>query len=296
MATGADGSPKLKDTDIRIILYESPGDVKLERATGDAYTYVDGVDYIVKLDEDGHATGKIVGLHTDLIQADESGVWQSVKLTYTIDSNLTRFVNEIAGHQVYFDLESDALPENTAIIVQYRHAAEDILKASVKAKSAYGILASKLFTQGVDYIFDSVNGTIQRLTTGSIDPGADIYVDYKFNDLSDQLEQFFIWAHVEDPLGRSIRTAAKDTGFMSKESTLVPDTELGEALLANIPGIGIIDLSSTTEWPNITGWVQFVVKSIAPTIENAALINQVIKLKDNSGQFIFVQGGKYFDT
>jgi len=292
--TANDGSPNVKDTGIRIIKYANPGDVVLKKYDG-SYTYIDGTHYIVQLNDDGYPTGKIVGLHTDLTQEGESG-WQSVKLTYNRDTNLTRFVTEISGQQIYFNLEDGELPSDASLIIKYRYAAQDILKASVKAKSMYGILLSDLYIQGVDYIFDSSTGTIQRLTTGSINPGADIYVDYKYNDLSDQLEQFFIWAHVEDKNGKTISTATKDTGFLSKESTLVPNTELGEQLLANIPAVGLIDLSKTTEWPTIQGWVQFVVKSITPTVENNALINQVIKLKDNSGQFIFVQSGKYFDT
>ena len=295
-AGGVEGGPRTYSTNILIMKYEDTSSVTLKTADS-LTTYVNGVDYIIVLDEEGYATGDITAIHPELVAEIDVGVWQSVTLFYDIDTDLTRFIENVTGQQLFLNLEAGQLTTSTAIIFKYRHIAEEILKASVKAKGAFGFGGGNIFVQGVDYVFDSTNGSIQRLTTGSIDPGTDIYLDFKFNDTSDQLEQFFIWAFFEENTGEektAIKVEVQDTGFFSNENTLSPDTEKGEEVLVSVSSIGLVDLTNAVEWPAMSGWVQFIVKSTNPDEFENALIRQIIKLKDLESEFIFVQGGKYF--
>lgn len=296
---GGSGESLTRTIDLgsKIIKYEGPGDILIERLTGTPITYIDGTDFLVQLDDEGFPTGSIIGLHIDFttLYSDPPPDWVLIKVTYSLDPDITRHVDDIKGHQVFFSLPEGSIPTNS-LLLKYRHPAQLILKASVKAKGSFGIAGeAQIFVQGIDYIFDSVNSTIQRSSTGTIAAGADIYVDFKFNDIAKNLEQFFIWAKVEDPAGVVIRTATDDETFFSQENTLSPDLDAGEQFLASIPGVGLVDLTLAIEWPVLTEYTQFVVKSKTPDEFDDALVNQIIKLKDQNNEFIFVQGGKYFD-
>jgi hypothetical protein len=289
------------DLGSKIINYEAPGDIRIEKQPGSGQNlYIDGTDYIVTLDADGFPTGAIVGVHPDFLSATAGtppgSEWQALKITFNLNPTITRFVQEITGNQVFFDLAAGEFPAGSAIILKYRHVADSILKASVKVKGSFGVGGeSMLFLQGQDYILDINNGTIQRVPTGQIDDNQDVYVDFKFNDLRAQLEQFFLWANITDPLGVLVQTERSTGTVFSQENVLTPDTEIGEEFLASIPNVGLINLTLSTEWPTMSGWVQFVVKSTNPSTNEDALINQVIKMKDIDGNFIFKQGGKYFE-
>lgn len=285
-----------------IIKYKTSGDILIEKMpdTGEK-TYIDGTDYIVKLDEDGFPTGEIIGISEDFLSAtyEESPgvfVWQSLKITFTLDDNILRHVIDITGNQVFFNLVAGSIPDDASIVIKYRYPADNILKASVKAKNNFGLPGeSKIFIQGQDYILDPANGTIQRLSTGAIEAGQDIYVDFKFNDISSILEQFFVWVNILQPGGITLSLERDPTTEFSQESLLKPDSDNGEELLASVPGLGLINLTEAADWPKMSGWVQFVVKSKDPEKFNNALINQVIKVRDIDGDFVFKKDGKYFD-
>jgi len=288
------------DLGVKNILYNTAGDIEVKDESIERI-FLDGTDYIVEF-TDGFPTGRIRALpDSDLLgYTDDEGVDHQpiVSITYKIDPDISRFISSIANSQIYFDFDISTLGLTQAVI-KYRFVTPKVIKSSVKAKKLFGTVnSSDIFVQGVDYIFDERTSTIQRLTTGSIDPGQDIYLDYKFNDISDQLEQFFVWAHVDDLDGVNIVTARKRSTDLSVQSTLDPETDRGEELFVSIPGVGLVNLNKAVEWPKLTGWVQFVVKSIPPEEDlegsREPLIHQVIKLKDEDGDFIFVQGGKYF--
>lgn len=296
---GGQGQTTTRTIDLgsKIIKYDTPGDIRIERLTGTAVTYVDGTDFFVRLDDEGFPTGEIIGLHPDFTAPYDTPPpdWVLVKITYELDPDITRRVEDIRGHQIFFDLPEGSIPTNS-VLIKYRHRAKEILKASVKAKGAFGIAGeAQIFVQGIDYIFDSVNSTIQRSSTGTIPDGADIYIDFKFNDIAQNLEQFFIWGKVEDPGGVVVKVATNPETFFSQENTLSPDLEAGEEFLASIPGVGLVNLTLATEWPVLTEYTQFVVKSKSPDDFDNALVNQIIKLRDQNNEFIFIQGGKYFD-
>ena len=284
------------------IIYEQKGDVvvvEYDTNTGsDIVTFVDGEDFIVELNSAGKPTG--------IIQATESSpllVGPSVPGTsrfdirYTLDKDLTRFVSNIKNNQVLFA----ELNASTAIsvVIKYRYAPLSVLKASIKAKQYFGIAGEKkIYQQGIDYIFDSLSGTIQRLSTGDIGAGTDIYADFKYNDTTEALEQFYLWAWITNTNGIKVRVRPKDTGGGSWEvNRLLVDTDSGEQFAANIPGLGVVDLTSAIEWPQMSGWVQFIVKCQTPgeaTYNWTPLIDQVILLQDEHLNYVFVQGGNYF--
>jgi hypothetical protein len=293
---------KTIDLNSKVIDYPSPGSIKIEKQPGTGErTYIDGTDYIVKLDEDGFPTGEIIGINTDFLSATYEvtpGVfeWQPLRITYEINANILRHVLNINGNQVVFNLAPGSIPDETSIVLKYRYPAEGILKASVKAKNSYGLAGeSKIFIQGQDYILDVANGTIQRLSTGQISNSQDIYIDFKYNDIGVGLEQFFVWVNITDPEGIQVQTERNTDVFFSQENTLTPDIEAGEEFLASIPGTGLVNLTLATDWPEMVGWVQFVVRSKSPSVYNDSLINQIIKMRDIDGNFIFKRQGKYFD-
>jgi len=266
--------------------------------------FVDGQDYIVELNSNNYPTGKIKLTNNGVILAGPQypGV-SRLEISYYTDPNLLRFVSNIQNHQVFLKFEpalsSTQLIANENLLVKYRHKPNDVIKSSIKVKSLFGITGvSKIFKQGIDYIFDTTTSNIQRLTTGTIPDSSDVYIDYKYNDVPDQVNQFFIWALVTNSGGINIKIETKGTGALNNINKLEPDVESGESLTANIPGIGLVDLTNAIQWPKMSGWIQFIVKSRLPedlvSSNQVPLINQVILLKDNSRDFVFIQGGKYF--
>jgi hypothetical protein len=291
---------KTIDLGSKIIKYKVPGDIEIRKQpTAGEQLYIDGTDYIVRLDSSGFPTGEIIGVHLDFLSAtyeSSPGVfeWMPLKITFNLDPDITRHVQDINGFQVFFSLPQDSFPIDTSIVIRYRHPAVDVLKASVKVKNTYGVAGeSNIFIQGQDYIFDGTNSTIQRLSTGAISSQQDVYVDFKYNSIGNNLEQFFIWAQATDPNGTNV--SVEKSGAISQSNNLTPDTELGEEFLASIEGVGLVNLTLATEWPELIGFTQFVVKSKNPDIYPDALINQIIKMKDEQGQYIFKMDGKYFE-
>ena len=290
------------DLGVKNIVYSGPGDIVITNET-DTKVYQDGYDYIVDLDDDGNPTGIIVALQPSVNDPGlpkDLGVtpFPSVSIKYTVDPDLTRFVTKITGKQIFFDLNVNNLP-GSQIVIKYRHISEGIIKSSIKVKGFYGAAGNaQIFTQGKDYIYDATTSQVQRLTTGAISPGTNVYVDYKFNDLSEELDQFFLWVNVGDKKTVNINLQKTTSTDLSVQNNLKADVALEEQLLAQIPGIGLIDLTDAVTWPEMTGWVQFVVRSIPPEdllkTSKEPLVHQVMKLKDEQGNFVFVEGGKYF--
>lgn len=266
--------------------------------------FVDGRDYIVELDSNNYPTGKIKLTDNGTIAAGPQYAGVSrLEIHYTTDPNLLRFVSNIQNQQVFLKfepaLESTLLIANEQIFVKYRYKPQDVIKSSIKVKALFGAAGdSKIYKQGIDYIFDTSSSTIQRLTTGNIPDSSDVYIDYKYNDVPEQVHQFFLWALVTNSNGSEIRIETKGTGSLNNINKLNPNVNAGESFSANIPGIGLVDLTNAIQWPKMSGWIQFVVKSRVPedllNTSQIPLINQVILLKDNARDFIFIQGGKYF--
>lgn len=302
--TGQDfSSGNQVDLGLANIIYTGPGNIVIANAS-DGKVYQDGYDYIMVLDDEGKPTGVIQALESS---ANDTGPvkdlavspYPTVNISYTVDPDLTRFVNKITGKQVFFNLNVDNLP-SSQIVIKYRHAATNVIKSSIKVKGLYGAAGNlEIYTQGKDYIYDSTTAQIQRLTTGGIPVSKNVYIDYKFNDLSDQLNQFFIWGRISDGNTISLKTEKTAATDFSVKNKLKPDSISGEQLLAQIPGVGLVDLTNAVEWPELSGWVQFVVRSLPPedliNSSKVPFIHQVMQMKDEEDNFVFIQGGKYFE-
>lgn len=295
------------------ILYKAKGDILVQEIVTTGFgqvsvgtivkEFVDGTDYIVELNADSTPTGRILAIAgSTLLSSPQYSPNSQYVITYTIDADVTRFVSNIINNQIFFTISatnSNVLTDVTAII-KYRYVPTDIIKSSVKVKAGFGSSGEdRIFKQGADYIFDSSNSTIQKLSTGSIANDQDVFVDYQYNDTTANLEQFFLWAYVSDPNGINILVKTLGSGTLNNQNTLLPDTALGEQLYASIPSVGLVKLTSAVEWPTMKGWVQFIVKSRSPeSVQNTssqALIDQVIRLQDNQNNYIFVSGGRYFN-
>jgi hypothetical protein len=301
------------DLGIKNIKYLAYGDIVIVDESDDK-VYIDGYDYIVRLDDNGDPTGiiealpasendpgaaKILAGYDDGTMSDPPVLlYPTVSITYSIDPEVTRFITNIVGNQIFFDMNMDNLP-GAQIMIKYRHKAIEVIKSSIKLKVAFGEAGnSKIFIQGKDYIYDSNTSSIQMLSTGEIASSDDVYADFKFNNLGDQLDQFFVWAFINEKDGASVITE-KTIGSLSEENKLDPNQDKGEEFLAQIPGIGLVDLTNAVEWPKMKGWIQFIVKSVDPDVTQGSsgtpLIDQVIKMKDQAGDFIFIQDGKYIE-
>lgn len=294
------------------ILYSTSSDISIEEVVTVAFgnysigatvrKFISGTDYIVELDSNSKPTGRILTTQgSPLLQAPANTPNSHYVVKYSTDPDITRFITNIVSNQIVFTINAtntNVLVDDQ-VIIKYRFVPNNIIKSSVKVKAGFGNPAGfVVFKQGADYIFDVETSTIQRLSTGKILQDQDVYVDYQYNDNANGLQQYFLWAFISEPDGISIRTSVTNTGLNGIVNTLIPDTAAGEQLYANIQGLGLIKLTSATEWPRMSGWVQFVVRSISPsllqTTSKKALIDQVISMKDREGEYIFVANGKYF--
>lgn len=281
------------------IVYNSATDIVIQDVSGNTVIkqFADGTDYIVELTSDGYPTGRIILTANSALLNAATG---SYRIQYKIDPNITRFVTSIKNNQVYFTIDSTnaALSDEQAII-KYRFVPSNIIKSSLKAKGLFGLEGNKkIYTQGIDYIFDSSNGLVQWLSTGSIPNRSDLFFDFKYKDNISSIQQFFIWAYIPESSSVEISLKPKGVGTLSAQNELVADTSAGESFMVNIPALGLVDLTQATKLPKMTGWVQFIVKSKSPDLllgtSQVPLINQVILLKDINSNYIFVSGGKYF--
>lgn len=279
---------------ISTVFYKNKKDIAVKGLVGqNEVLYTDGVDYIVELDDNSYPTGKIKTLPLGALATNPS-----IIVTYKIDTDLLRFITTIKGSQIEFNLNPATLP-TSQIIIKYRYVPSNILKASVKAKAFYGTLGNeKIFNQGIDFVFDSEKGSIQRLSTGGIEPETDLYVDFKYNETINDIDQFYVWAYIPGIQDVIIKTKTKAGVTNAFESVLAPYTASGEGLFVNVPGVGLVDITTSIEWPPMKGWVQFIVKSIPPESllgkPIIPLIHQVITLKDVNNNYIFIQDGNYF--
>lgn len=280
------------------VIYSSI-EVKEYRASGEVErVFVEGRDYIVDLDDSSYPTGRIILTESSPLVTPATGT-NVYKIRYTTDADVTRFVSSINGQQVFLTVNTTAANVITgySVLVKYRAIATDVIKSSIRVKSLYGN-SGTVYTQGIDFIFDSNSSLIYRLTTGGIQSQKDVYVDFKYNDNVSQLHQFFVWAFVSSPQGTVVKLSTQPSYLSGANTYLIPNTEAGEILQANIPGIGLVNITNATEWPAMRGWVQFIVKSLPPenfnTANRMALIDQVLMLKDRLDDYIFIPNGKYF--
>jgi len=296
------------------IVYKTKADISIKdviynpgagQVTGQVVQeFVDGIDYIVELDSNSYPTGKILLTNGSKIANGPLFNGASrINIYYTIDDNITRFISDIKNGQIFFkflNTQTLQLLTNQQVTIKYRYVPSNVIKSSIKVKASFGNSpTTRIYRQGIDYIFDTGTGTVQRLTTGTIPSNSDIFIDYKFNDTSKALHQFFMWAYVSDVNGKQIEVKTLGANSINDQTVLMPDKDRGESVSANIPGLGVVDLTSAILWPKLKGWVQFIVKSIPPeeliNSSKTSLIEQVILLKDRNNDYIFVQGGKYFN-
>lgn len=78
------------------------------------------------------------------------------------------------------DIESVVLPD--AVAVNLKHA--NLVSGSVRVTDVPG---TTVYTEGTDFTINYTNGTITRITTGSIPDGGTVIVRYRYNVLASEL-------------------------------------------------------------------------------------------------------------
>jgi len=301
-----------------------PNSVTIKKYDSDdnvIHTFVNGsegsstADYYVN-QPDGYPDGEITAIDgSSLINSLGDGNYLLITADYDID--ITRFASDINGSAISMGGDEGGIGQiflGRYVNIKYRAIPSDVVKASIKVKKVYGPTAnsSDIYIQGVDYMFDAKSSKLQRLSTGSIpggaQEGADVYCDFIWNDES-PIESYSMWAKVGSTQGITVELENKTE--WNADNGLNADTALGESFMANIPGVGLIDLTDALIWPKMEGWIQFFVESINPFVEDAngnedqttkavsggqpaGLIDKVIQLKNVDLQRVFRPGGQYF--
>ena len=287
------------------------------------FTFVNGTqgsstaDFYVS-QPDGYPDGQIIAIVGSTINDTlEDGDY--LKIVGDYDINITRFAIDIGGSAISLGSTDNSPIGNVFfgknVDIKYRAIPTNVVKASIKVKKVFGptVNASDIYTQGIDYMFDTSSSKLQRLSTGNIpggsQEGADVYCDFIWNDES-PIESYSMWAKVGSQQGTQIELENKEVAS-SSDNGLSANTALGESFKANISGIGLIDLTDALIWPKMEGWIQFFVESINPFVEDeqgiedqttkaisgsrpAGLIDKVIQLRDKNFQRIFLPGGEFF--
>jgi hypothetical protein len=287
--------------------------LKVDIETGNIIeTYLNGVDYVVD-SEGAFPTGKILAVPNSSFDPTGTGydppvTGETWKISYTIAQDITRFVSSIIGSKVLFSADMGTIYDTYGVEIKYRHFADSVVKSSLQVKNELGPVIGDtiVYSQGSDYVFDSATNAIQRLPSGNIPLNAPVYVDYSY-EIPSLLQEYTIWCKIENSDGVEIMLKPSSTASLSNSNHLIPNTEAGEALFVSIAGIGVVDITEAIVMPKLTGWVQFIVRSLTPFITDAdgkdileekvpnlAFIDQVIGLKDEFEDYLFVEGGKYF--
>lgn len=207
-----------------------------------------------------------------------------------------------------FSDEMGVLYDTYGIEIKYRHFADSVVKSSIQAKNELGPVVGDtiVYSQGSDYVFDGQTNAVQRLPSGNIPVNTPIYIDFSY-EVPSLLQEYTIWCKIEDLDGIEVSLKASSVASLSNSNHLMPNTASGEALFVSIAGVGVIDITEALVLPKLTGWVQFIVRSLTPFVTDAmgndildqkvpgmAFIDQVIGLKDEFEDYLFVEGGKYF--
>lgn len=286
---------------------------KIEIESGNIIkTYINGVDYVVDT-SGGFPTGKILASPGSDFDSTGDGYsppleTETWKIVYNVEQDVTRFVEAIDGSKVLFSQELGTLYIANGVEIKYRHFANNVVKSSLQVKNQLGPVIGDtiVYSQGTDYVFDKVTNAVQRLPSGNIPINTPVYVDYSY-EIPSLLQEYTTWCKIENPDGVEFSLKANPAATQGNVNHLVPNTEAGEALFVSIAGVGVIDITQAIVMPKLSGWVQFIVRSLSPyvldsegndildqKVPDMAFIDQVIGLKDDFEDFIFVQGGKYF--
>ena len=286
---------------------------KIEVSSGNIIeTYLSGVDYVVDT-SGGYPTGKILVTPNSSFDSTGTGYDPPIStetwaISYTISQDVTRFIEAISGSKVLFSDEMGVLYDTYGIEIKYRHFADSVVKSSIQAKNELGPVVGDtiVYSQGSDYVFDGQTNAVQRLPSGNIPVNTPIYIDFSY-EVPSLLQEYTIWCKIEDPDGIEVNLKASSVASLSNSNHLMPNTASGEALFVSIAGVGVIDITEALVLPKLTGWVQFIVRSLTPFVTDSmgndildqkvpgmAFIDQVIGLKDEFEDYLFVEGGKYF--
>lgn len=270
-------------------------------ALGTGTLYQEGIDYTYEVIDIGgrnRPTGRIV-IPNGSAFLDPLGNVIALQLVfeYLIDPDITHKVTRIQGNNITLDHSSNT--QYDSIEVTYRYvpvSPSQIIKASIRVSDLPTSSSTRNFyVEGRDYVVDADTGAIQRIPTGAIPTTGSVYVQFSYRGSSDTLQTFTTWANVTAGEGVQIKF---DVDPSTKKNRLVVDSEVGESFFVNSKE-GLINLTNATSSPVLPfGWVQFIVRSKNPSVNQTFrtnLIDQVIQLKDVNKKKIFKEYNYYFN-
>lgn len=264
-------------------------------------TYIEGTDFEYEIETFGNLrkpTGRIKILDGGGLVDNNGKVLNiSLSFTFTHDPDITHKVTNVEGRLLTFTNLVLFPSQSDSLLVEYRHvptSSGELIKSSIKVKDSPSTTANNYYVEGRDYVIDSKTGTIQRIPTGKIPSKGEVYVDYQFKSIIENIETFLIWCNISSSEGAQIKLDIDNT---TKTNKLTVDTQLGEALFINTPQ-GLIDVTKSAITPVIgPGWVQFICRSKNPDANKTYgtnLIDQVIQLRDINKKRVFKENNQYF--
>lgn len=258
-----------------------------DNAATPTVTFTEGIDYHVHQDVNGRPTGEI-----SRIDGGSIGDGDTVKVTYTLNSDITHLVDGIRDDTIYLSTILN-IDEDDRFDVTYRFVPiptdNTIIKASARVTEKFGdSIEGKVYQEGPDYAIDVNRGTITRIPSGKIGPdsGGDIsvYVDFYYENISSTLNTYTTWVFQYSKSPITINY-----------SKLNLDKASGERLIWTTPTGQTVDLTDATQFPELSfGWHNILVKSKDPLLFANAAINLVIKMKDINNKYILAKGN-YFN-
>tara|TARA_R110002074_G_scaffold402324_1_gene607060 strand:+ start:130251 stop:133166 length:2916 start_codon:yes stop_codon:yes gene_type:complete len=269
-------------------------------ALGTGTIYQEGVDYTYEMIDIGgrdRPTGRII-IPTGSAFLDTNGnvIATQLVFSYVAEPDITHKVSRIQGNDITLDHSSNTQYDSIEVTYRYVPSAPSlIIKSSIRISDLPSSSATRTFyVEGRDYVVDPGTGAIQRIPTGTIPTTGSVYAQFSYRGSSDTLQTFTTWGYISAGTGTQIKFDVDPT---TKKNKLVVDSEVGESFFVNSKE-GLINLTNATVSPVLPfGWVQFIVRSKNPSVNQSFrtnLIDQVIQLKDVNKQKIFKEYNYYF--
>lgn len=244
--------------------------------------YLEGRDYEVEATPSGLLTGKIRrsrGLPFSSSSLSRITDGQTVKVSYSLAINITSLVALVRDNEVHLSVNMGTIADQR-FRVTYRFSPilthGTIERASVVVSSGIGSGAT-VYTEGTDYVVDSVSGTITRIPTGRIQDRM-VYMDFRYRTQPKDVAAYSTWVYVGEKTPVVIEFTALNLAVADGEGFA-------------IDGVNLTNQTSTQELE--FGWHLVEVRSKDPGDSRAAIV-QIAGLRDRDGKPVFLRGGRYF--
>jgi hypothetical protein len=217
---------------------------------------------------------------------------ESVRFKFKYKKNLIQHVIAIDGNRVYLDRKFDDFTNANSgfrVKIGYRFTPVGTNEVLGNTLVVSSVIGGTPYIQGKDYHFNPRDGTITQIPSGKITTsnGKTVaYASFTHKGALNSLETFSAWVFVSsrDPI-------------KIHYPIIEIDSEFGEKILISTGNGSLVDISGTTETPELEyGWHQVLVHSRDPDVFSGTAIRKVAELLDLSGQPVFMAGGNNFSA